>query len=413
MKHRPAVRSRSRSAAPWPLLLAEPEAAGFSAARLARLHALLDRTVEEGARSCYVALLARDGKVVDWRAHGWRDVAARIPLERDDVFRIYSMTKVFTSVAVLSLLEEGRLRLDDPVGRFLPALSFPRVLAGGTDEAPVLAPAARAITIRDLLTHTSGFTYDDNGPPELLSFWRRGNPFEAEDLAGFVDRAAALPLAHQPGTVFHYGISTDLLGAVIEKASGQSLDAVVAERIAGPLGLRDTAFWLPDEKRARLALIHQRGPDGRLVLEGFHNGFRPTATSGLRSGGGGLYSTAPDYARFAQMLLQGGELDGERVLGRKSVELMTTNHIAGLADPHPMGSRAHGFGLGVRVTTELGQSATLGSPGAFGWEGLASTLVTIDPRERLVAMVLFQHVPYDEGSVFATFLNGVYGALEG
>jgi CubicO group peptidase (beta-lactamase class C family) len=412
VKHRPPIRPRSRPAAAWPLPSVEPEAAGFSAARLERLRALLDRTVEEGVRSGYVALLARDGQVVDWWAHGYRDAVARTPLLRDDVFRIFSMTKIMTSVLALSLLEEGRLRLDDPVGRFLPALSFPRVLAGGTAEAPLLVPAARAITVHDLLTHTAGFTYDDDGPAALLPFWQRANPFAADDLDGFVARAAELPLAQQPGTAFQYGISTDLLGAVIEKASGQRLDEVLAERITGPLGLRDTGFFLPPEKRPRLALIHQRSPDGRLALEGFHNGFHPGPRTGLRSGGGGLFSTAPDYARFAHLLLQGGEHEGVRVLGRKSMELMTTDHIASLPDPHPMGSLAHGFGLGIRITTDLGRSATLGSPGAFGWEGLASTLVTIDPRERLVAMVLFQHLPYDEGGVFPAFLNGVYAALE-
>jgi len=420
MARAPGARSgrrRSSLVSPWPLPAADPEAAGFSAARLARLHALLDRTVEEGTRSGYVALLARDGKVVDWWASGYRDAVARTPLARDDVFRVFSMTKILTSVAALSLLEEGRLRLEDPVGRFLPALSVPQVLAGGTAEAPVLAPAARAITIRDLLTHTAGFTYADNGPAALEPFWQRGDPFRAEDLDGFVARAAALPLAHQPGTAFHYGISTDLLGAVIEKAAGQGLDAVLAERITRPLGLRDTAFFVPEAQRGRLALIHQRGPDGRLALETWFNAKRPTAARGLREGGGGLFSTAPDYLRFAQMLLEGGALGGVRVLSRKSVEIMTRDHLSVLADPHPAGSplesRAFGFGLGVRVVTDLGQSATLGSPDAFGWEGMASTLVRIDPRERLAAMVLFQHLPYDEGGLFATFLNGVYEALEG
>jgi CubicO group peptidase (beta-lactamase class C family) len=418
MKHRPPARSRhpapaGRSpATAWPLAGADPEAAGFSAGRLERLHALMDRTVDDGSHAGYVLLLARDGRIVDWRAHGHRDAVARRPLARDDLFRIFSMTKIVSSVAVLVLLEEGRLRLDDPVGRFLPALSFPKVLAGGTAEAPTLVPAERAVTIRHLLTHTSGFTYDDNPPPALAALWLRGNPFEAEDLDGFVARAAALPLAHQPGTAFHYGISTDLLGAVVEKASGQRLDDFLGERILEPLGLRDTGFWVPEEKRDRLALIHERGPDGRLALEGYFNGQHPTATRGLRSGGGGLFSTAADYVRFAQMLLDGGQLDGVRILGRKSVELMTADHLSGLPDPHPMGNRWQGFGLGVRVTTGLGQSPTLGSVGAFGWDGMATTTVQLDPRERLVAIALYQHLPYDEGGVFATFTNGVYAALE-
>jgi CubicO group peptidase (beta-lactamase class C family) len=286
------------------------------------------------------------------------------------------------------------------------------VLAGGSPEAPVLVDAQREVTIRDLLTHTSGYTYDDNCPAALAPAWRHANPWEAADLPGFVARAAALPLAHQPGTAFHYGISTELLGAVIEQVAGKSLDAVFEERISGPLALVDTGFWVPEEKRERLALIHRNGPDGRLALEDFFNRSRTTATSGLRSGGGGLFSTAADYVRFAQMLLDGGQLDGVRILSRKTVELMTENHLAGLADPHPIGSRCDGFGLGVRVTTDLGQSARLGSVGVFGWEGMATTAVQIDPRERLVAIVLYQHLPFNEGDVFATFQNAVYAALE-
>jgi CubicO group peptidase (beta-lactamase class C family) len=397
---------------PWPLPRAAPEELGFSPACLERLHRALDRTVDDGSHAGYVMLLARDGRIADWRAHGCRDVTTREPLREDDLVRIFSMTKIVTSAAVLMLVEEGRLKLDDPVGRYLPALSFPKVLAGGSAEAPLLVEAERAVTIRDLLTHTSGFTYDDNAPAALVPAWHLANPFAAGDLDAFVSRAAAVPLAHQPGTVFHYGISTDLLGAVIEKASGRSLDAFFAERIVEPLALVDTGFWVPEEKRGRLALIHQRGPDGRLAVEGFFNGERPTATRGLRCGGGGLYSTAADYARFAQMLLEGGTLDGVRVMSRKSVELMTRDHLSPLADPHPMGNRSQGFGLGVRVTTDLGQSPTLGSVGAFGWDGMATTTVQIDPRERLVAIALFQHLPYNEGDVLATFTNGVYAALD-
>jgi CubicO group peptidase (beta-lactamase class C family) len=404
--------SRSKHSANEPLPPGDPADAGFSPPRLERLHGMLDRTVDDGSHSGYVLLLARHGKIVDWRAHGYRDATARVPLARDDLFRIFSMTKIVTSVATLALLEEGRLKLDDPVGRYLPALASPKVLAGGSVDSPLLVGAQRAVTVRDLLTHTAGYSYDDNPPAALVPFWRRANIFTAPDLDEFVARAATLPLAEQPGTDFRYGISTDLLGAVLEKASGQRLDELFEERILGPLGLADTGFWIPDEKRDRLALIHKRGPDGRLELETFFNRERPTATSGARSGGGGLYSTAADYVRFAQMLLEGGQLGGVRILSRKSVELMARDHLSALADPHPMGNRAQGFGLGVRVTTDLGQSPTLGSLGAFGWDGMATTSVQIDPREQLVAIVLYQHLPFNEGDVFAAFTNGVYAALD-
>ena len=395
----------------WPLPAVAPEAAGFSAKGLDRLHQALDRTVDDGSHAGYILLLARDGKLVDWRAHGYRNALTREALAKDDIVRIFSMSKLFTSTAVLMLLEEGKLKLDDPIELYLPALKHRKVLTGGTADAPVLVDAARPVTIRDLLTHTSGYYYDFTASGTLLALYQRANVFAAPDLEAFVASAAQLPLASQPGTAFRYGISTDLLGALIEKASGQSLDAFFAGRITKPLGLKDTGFWVPEEQRSRLALIHGKGPEGRLVLDQMFNGERPTATRGLRSGGGGLFSTAADYARFAQMLLNGGQLEGVRLLSRKSVELMTQNHLSALADPHPFGAKAQGFGLGVRLITDLGQSPVLGTPGAFGWDGMASTTVQIDPRERMVAIVLYQHLPFNEGDVFSTFFNGTYAAL--
>jgi CubicO group peptidase (beta-lactamase class C family) len=394
----------------WPLPTVAPEAAGFSVKGLDRLHRAMDRTVEDGSHAGYILLLARDGKIVDWRAHGVRSVASKEPLAKDDIVRIFSMTKLFTSVGVLMLMEEGRLKLDDPVGLYLPALKNPKVFAGGTAEAPVLVEAQRPVTIRDLLTHTSGYYYDFTAGP-LLPFYQKAQVFEAQDLDDFVSRVATLPLAQQPGTAYRYSIATDLLGAVLEKASGQKLDAFLEQRICRPLGLKDTGFWIPEEKRKRLALIHQKGPDGKLAVEGFFNAERPTATRGLRSGGGSLFSTAADCARFSQMLLNGGQLEGTRLLGRKTVELMTQNHLSGLADPHPFGIPSQGFGLGVRMITDLGQSPNPGSLGAFGWDGMASTRVQMDPKERLVAIVLYQHLPFNEGDAFSIFFNGAYSAL--
>jgi CubicO group peptidase (beta-lactamase class C family) len=372
----------------------------------------MERTVDDGSHAGYVLLLARDGKIVDWRAYGHRDAVARRPMAKDDLFRIFSMTKLFTSVAALCLMEEGRIQLDDPVCRYLPALRSPKVLASGASRRSALVAAEREVTIRDLLTHTSGYTYGDNCPAAFAPVWKRVNPLAAQDLAELVARTAKLPLAHQPGTAFQYGISTDLLGALIEQVSGQSLDAFFQQWITRPLGLEDTGFWVPEEKRDRLALIHQRGPGASLALETTFNRYWPTATRGLRQGGAGLFSTAADCVRFAQMLLDGGQLGGVRILSRKSVELMTQNHLSALAQPHPMGNRWEGFGLGVRVTTDLGQSPTLGSLGAFGWNGMATTLVQIDPRERLVAMALYQHLPYNEENVFGLFINGAYAAIE-
>jgi CubicO group peptidase (beta-lactamase class C family) len=397
-----------------PLPPTTPEAAGFSSARLETFHRSLDRVVDAGEYAGYVVLIARDGKLVDLHAHGWQDAVAKVPMRPDSIVRIFSMSKIVTSVAVLMLLEEGRLRLTDPVEKYLPALKDRKVFVGGTADAPQLEPASRPITIRDLLTHTAGYYYDaawsaDPVPMELMT---RAKLWDATTTDDFVARIAPLPLNQQPGTKFRYGIHTDLLGAIVEKISGERLDAFFQKRIFGPLGMRDTGFWVPAEKQDRLARIHQRNAAGKLELASFYiTRDDPTPTSGFCSGGGGLYSTAADYARFAQMLLNGGALDGTRLLGRKTVELMRQDHLTGLADPHPFGTKSLGFGLGVRITTNPGASPVLGSAGTFGWDGAATTLVQMDPQERTVAILLTQHLPYNQDDIFALFINGYFSAI--
>lgn len=408
-----ALSALSVRASDWPLPATTPAAAGVSAPRLEALHASLDRFVDRGAYAGYVVLLARDGKIVDWHAHGWQDTAARTPLEKDSIVRIYSMTKIVTSAAILILLEDGRLKLTDPVELYLPALKNRQVLIGGTADAPELVPATHPITILELLTHTAGYYYDESwsaDSPVAVALMKRARMWEAKNLDEFVQRVAAVPLHQQPGTKYRYGIHTDLLGAIVEKVSGQRLGDFFQEKIFGPLGMRDTAFSVPAAKLARLAQVHRRDGPGKLVLAGPapDRGSTPDA---LQSGGGGLYSTAADYVRFAQMLLNGGELDGTRVLGRKTVELMTTDHLSLLADPHPFNKPEQGFGLGVRITTDLRVSPTLNSLGTYGWDGAMTTNVQIDPRERTVAILLTQHAPFNEDDIFATFTNGYYSAL--
>jgi CubicO group peptidase (beta-lactamase class C family) len=401
------------AAAPTPLPSVAPAAAGFSPERLDTLHRRLAQDVDAGKYSGYIVLLAREGKIVDWRAHGWQDIAAKTPLQKDSIVRIYSMSKLVTSVAILSLLEEGRLKLDDPAEKYLPALKNRMVVIGGTPDAPVLEPAKRAFTIRDLLTHTSGYYYPESWSADALpvEMMKRAKLDEAANLDEFITRLAAAPLHEQPGTRYRYGFSTDILGAIVEKASGQRLDVFFRERIFAPLGMSDSGFWVPAEKQARRATIYERDASGKLIPSAWANVAEAGPDHGVYSGGGGLYSTAADYARFAQMLLNGGQLDGVRILSRKTVELMTQNHLKHLADPHPFGARALGFGLGVRVVTDLGEGNTVGSVGCFGWDGAATTNVQIDPKERTVALLLMQHVPFNQDDIIATFTNGYYAAI--
>jgi len=402
-----------RAASEWPLPATTPAAEGFSSERLDRLHQNLARLVDEGKYSGFVTLLARDGKIVDWRAHGRLDVSGAAPIQKDSIVRIFSMSKLITSTAVLMLMEDGKLKLDDPVEKYLPALKNRKVYAGGTPDQPVLVDAVRPITLRDLLTHTSGYYYPElwSGDAPNCELMNRAKVFEAANLDDFVARVATVPLHQQPGTRFRYGISTDLLGAVVEKVSGQRLDRFFQERIFTPLGLRDTGFWVPADKLSRMARVHARGADGKLAPVPGVDDQNVGPDHGLESGGGGLYSTAADYARFAQMLLNGGQLDGTRLLSRKTVELMTQNHLTSLADPHPFGARSQGFGLGVRIVTNLGESPMPGTLGTFGWDGAATTCVQIDPKEHTVALVLFQHFPFNQDDVIGYFTNGYYTAI--
>jgi CubicO group peptidase (beta-lactamase class C family) len=401
------------TAAPAPLPHVTPNAAGFSPQRLETLHRRMARDVDTGKYSGYITLLARGGKIVDWRAYGWQNIASKMPLKKDSIVRIFSMSKIVTSVAILVLLEEGRVGLDDPVEKFLPALKDRQVVVGGTPDAPLLEPAKRSVTIRDLLTHTAGYSYDDawSADPLPLELMRRAKPWQAGNLQELVARLATVPLHEQPGTRFRYGFSTDVLGAVVEKASGQRLDAFLHERIFRPLGMVDTGFWVPASKAARLATIYEPDEHGKLAPSGWPNVSEAGPDHGILSGGGGLYSTAADYMRFAQMLLDGGHLGSVRILSRKTVELMTANHLKHLADPHPSGVRAMGFGLGVRVLADPAEGFALGSAGSFGWDGAATTHVLIDPKERIIALLLLQHMAFNQDGIISTFTNGCYAAL--
>jgi CubicO group peptidase (beta-lactamase class C family) len=390
---------------------APPESCGVSSARLERVETLLRRQVSDRHHAGLVTLLVRNGKVVHTSAAGYRDIEGQLPMQRDSICRVYSMTKLVTSVAALMLVEEGKLGLDQPIGRWLPALVKPNVLAGGTDDAPVLRAAAAPVTVRHLLTHTAGYTYDFIGQDLIHRLYARRNLWESPSMAEFIARVAGLPLAHEPGAQFTYGINADILGAVIEAASGVSLPEFLAHRIFGPLGMSDTGFDVAPGKLARLAKVYSHSPKGGFAEAGVFLGAYAEAGRGFASGGGGLFSTADDFARFALMLLHSGKSGSETILSRKSVELLRSNQLQGHPGGHHALSRAHGFGLGAEVRLDLGLGGPLGSKGQFGWYGAATTYCTIDPQENLVAILMAQHLPFNEHGVFDEFANAFYQAL--
>ena len=397
---------------------ATPESVGISSERLGRLHQGMQAYVDRKEVGGIVTLLARDGKIVDVHASGFQDVESGKAMQADTIFRIASMTKPITSVAVMMLQEEGRLFLTDPVSKFIPAFKGQRVVAeGGTT-----VPARREMTVRDLLSHRSGLSYGFlNGGPV-------GNAYRSEGvtdgltsttmtLEEGINKLAAQPLLAQPGSAWNYSLSVDVLGRIVEVVTGLSFDRFLHDRMFKPLGMTETAFEVPDQKWSRMATVY--APDGASGIrpmkdpESFGNTHMSPvayykAPKRYFSGGAGLTSTARDYARFAQMLLNGGTLDGVRLLGPKTLELMTASHTADLPAAGLTGPGAQ-FGLGFRVVTDVAATQAQGSAGVFGWSGIYGTTFWVDPKERLVAIMMVQRYP---GSPVATgFQPLVYQAL--
>ena len=395
-----------------------PESQGISSARLQRLHDFMRAATSDSGYLGGVTLVARNGRVVDWQAYGHRDLARHEPMRKDAIFRIYSMTKTVTSVAVMMLVEEGKLTLEDPLSRYLPGFAAPQVLIGGSDDAPKLRPADKPVTVHALLTHTAGYPAGLKGDELAVRLMERLDPHGAGDLRGFAERMSHVPLAADPGTRFGYdGASLELLARLVEVVSGQSFATFLQQRIFDPLQMRDTGFSVPSTQRARVVDLTRMGTAGRLELADTVSARHPgEPLNAYTSGAGGLYATASDYARFAQMLLDGGTLDGHTVLGRKTVELMRRNHLTMLDPPVTQFSDGEGFGLGGYVVIDVARRGQLGSPGQFGWSGAASTSYSIDPREQLVMILMLQHLPRsdvdkDLPRISRNFYDLVYQAL--
>jgi CubicO group peptidase (beta-lactamase class C family) len=390
-----------------------PEEVGMSSARLERLSAALNAYVDRGELSGATAIVVRHGKVAYLEAFGQRDLEDRSPMTTDAIFRIASQTKAPVSVGVMMLQEEGKLLITDPVGKYLPEFSQTTVGVSNSQGGYNVVPANRPIVIRDLLTHTAGISYGTGAAAERweeagITGWYFAN--RDEPVGATIARVAKLPMAAHPGTQWVYGYNTDILGALIERVSGQPLDVYMRERILEPLGMYDTHFYLPIEDRNRLATVYsatdgglERAPEpGLMVGQGAYvDGPRRSF-----SGGAGFLSTVSDYARFLQMMLNGGELDGVRILTPKTVELMTVDHLRGI--PFRDGQ---GFGLGFSVVTDLGARGIPGSIGEYGWGGAYHSTYWVDPEEELIVVYLTNLIPAggldDQGKVRAL----IYQAL--
>lgn len=387
-----------------------------STARLKQLSALAAADVQKGRFPGVVILVARNGKPVYSDAIGVQDPKTGTPMRMDSIFRIASMTKPVVTVGVLTLVEDGRVQLTDPVSRHLPELKGLQVGVEKRDASGKasleLVPALREMTVQDLLRHTSGLTYGVFGRSLVKDEYNKAGLFNPDQSNGeLVAKLSKLPLAFQPGTTWDYSMSTDVLGALIERVSGQTLDTFLAGRVTRPLGMADTGFWVDTAQHSRIAEPFELDPDTKAPAR------VPDVRKPRRflSGGGGMVSTAGDYLRFAQMLLNGGKLNGVRILAPKTVALMTSDQLGSAIARGPLyfPGPGYGFGFGVQVRVAAGEAASLGSVGDYGWAGVYGTTFFVDPKERLISLWMMQRTNLPANAyIWRRMRSLVYTALE-
>ena len=392
------------------------ESVGFSPERLKRIDDAMNDWVKQGWMNGAVGMIIRDGKIVYYKAAGYNDIDAKIPLPKDDIFRIASQTKAITSVAVMMLYEEGKFLLDDPVSKYISSFAHEQVLDkfNETDSSYTTVPAKRDVTIRDLLTHTSGIDYAQIGSKEAKAIYAKNNITAGLDvhndkLSDAMNRLGSLPLLHQPGEKWTYGLNIDLLGDLIEIWSGMTLDEFFHKRIFEPLGMNDSYFNVPKEKENRLVNLYQEDSLGHLIKQsgealGVDVNY-PLRTKTYFSGGGGLSSTIYDYAIFLQMLLNGGEYNGKRLLSRNTVRIMTMNQIGDI----DFGNNK--FGLGFAIVTEKSSGESPSQAGTFSWGGAFSTSYWVDPKEKMIVQFYRQLWGTTHGDLSEKFKVLAYSAL--
>jgi CubicO group peptidase (beta-lactamase class C family) len=363
------------------------ENVGMSSERLARITALTRGYVDEGKLAGVVTLIARHGKIVHYEAVGKQNLETGAPLARDTLFRIYSMTKPITAVAAMILYEEGKFQLTDPVSKFVPELKDLKVLKDGEEK-----PAQSQMNMQQLLSHTAGFSYGFSASDPVDKRYQDDKLLSSKDLDEFIKKLAGIPLRHEPGTRWHYSVAVDVTGAVIERISGQRLDRFLKERIFAPLKMEDTFFEVPESKLARFGTNHRWNAEQRKLEVLPPSNYPIYRNTTFFSGGGGLVSTAMDYMRFAEMLRNGGEFEGLRILSPKTIQLMTMDHLTAAVKPATgsESSRGSGFGLGFGVITDVPKTGVVGSVGEYSWSGAAGTTFWVDPREEIVVVAMVQ-----------------------
>ena len=389
-----------------------PASVQMSAERLNRIDKMIQQNIDSGWIAGAVGLIARDGKIIYNKSFGIKDIETKSPMQKDDIFRIASQTKAITSVAVMMLFEEGKILLDDPVSKYIQEFAHPQVIDTYNlkDTTYTTIPARREVTIRDLLTHTSGIDYAGIGSDKMKAIYAKYNVpggFGSDKmvLGEKIRMLGKLPLAHQPGERFTYGLNVDVLGYLIEVVSGESLDQYFNRHIFDPLGMNDTYFYLPESKASRLVKVISEDQNHKLINAAEYFSSYPLLKGTYYSGGAGLSSTIKDYAIFLQMMLNKGEYNGKRILARRTVELMTCNQIGDLK----LGRDK--FGLGFQVTTEEGQARLGVSEGSFAWGGYFATTYWADPKERLVCLLFMQQAPLSHSEIQDKFRVLVYQAL--
>ena len=409
------------------LTIGIPEQSNFSSERLARIDKIVQQYVDSGWINGAIAIVARNGKIVYYKGLGYDDKEQKQPMKRDAIFRIASQTKAITSVAIMQLVEEGKILLDDQIWKYIPGFRMPVVLDkfNPKDSSYTTVPAKKEITIRDLLTHTFGIGYAQIGSPQMNAIYAKAGVYGGIGLSAGMKlstnilRLAKLPLMHSPGEKWTYGLNTDVLGYLVEVLTGLSLDEYFKKKIFEPLGMKDTYFYIPKEKQSRLANLYAEDSLQHIVkmpetiqLNGnFYRDYPNIKGGSFYSGGGGLVSTAYDYAIFMQMLLNGGDYNGKHILSKASIRLMTTNQIGNLSTNGSKGLDTK-FGLGFEIVTAGNYGKNYCSMDTYSWGGMFASSYWIDPKEKIVAQFVLQMLPASHGDINEKFKVQVYEALQ-